>query len=149
MLKNLRHGRRHACLCRPLCRSAGKFPPDARAGVSSIGIGTYLGEPDEETDEAYAQSIRTALLGGINLIDTAVNYRFQRGERTIGKVLGELVAAGEFRREEVVVATKGGYVTFDGKMPANPREWFEEKFVNSGLVGPGELVEGSHCMTPR
>ena len=117
--------------------------------VSSVGIGTYLGEPDEETDQAYAQSIRSALLGGINLIDTAVNYRFQRGERTIGKVLGELVAGGELRREEVLVATKGGYVTFDGTMPPNPRAWFEEKFVSSGLVGPGELVEGSHCMTPR
>ena len=50
--------------------------------VSSVGIGTYLGEPDEATDEAYRQSIRSALLGGINMIDTAVNYRFQRGERT-------------------------------------------------------------------
>jgi len=64
-----------------------------------------------------------------------VNYRFQRGERTIGKVLDELVGAGELRREEVVVATKGGYVTFDGTMPPNPRAWFEEKFVSSGLWG--------------
>jgi aryl-alcohol dehydrogenase-like predicted oxidoreductase len=117
--------------------------------VSSVGIGTYLGEPDAETDQAYAKSLRRALLGGINLIDTAVNYRFQRAERTIGKVLAELVAAGELRREEIVVATKGGYVTFDGTMPPNPRAWFEEKFVSSGLVGPGDLVEGSHCMTPK
>jgi len=117
--------------------------------VSSVGIGTYLGEPDAETDQAYAKSLRRALLGGINLIDTAVNYRFQRAERTIGKVLAELVAAGELHREEIVVATKGGYVTFDGTMPPNPRAWFEEKFVNSGLVGPGDLAEGSHCMTPR
>ena len=117
--------------------------------VSSVGIGTYLGEPDDESDQAYADSIRAALLGGINLIDTAVNYRFQRSERTIGKVMAELVAANRLRREEVVVATKGGYVTFDGAMPPNPRAWFEEKFVSSGLVGPGDLVEGSNCMTPR
>ncbi len=150
MLKNrataedtLAYARRHAEL-------PGNFRPMLGGlSVSSVGIGTYLGEPDEETDQAYAQSIRSALLGGINLIDTAVNYRFQRGERTIGKVLDELVGAGELRREEVVVATKGGYVTFDGTMPPNPRAWFEEKFVSSGLVGPGELVEGSHCMTPR
>ncbi|HLK86976.1 MAG TPA: aldo/keto reductase [Candidatus Binataceae bacterium] len=117
--------------------------------VSSIGIGTYLGEADDETDRAYAESIRRALRGGINVIDTAVNYRFQRAERTIGRVLSELVAAGELRREEVVVASKGGYITFDGAMPSNPRAWFEEKFVSSGIVGPGDLVEGSHCMTPR
>src|SRR5215472_2120686 len=117
--------------------------------VSSVGIGTYLGEPDDETDRAYAESIGRALRGGINLVDTAVNYRFQRAERTIGKVLEDLVAAGELRREEIVVATKGGYITFDGTMPANPRAWFEENFISSGIVGPGDLVEGSHCMTPR
>ena len=150
MLKNrataegtLAYARRYAGL-------PGNFRPMLGGlSVSSVGIGTYLGETDDETDQAYAQSIRTALLGGINLIDTAVNYRFQRSERTIGKVLGELVAAGELRREEVVVATKGGYITFDGTMPPNPRAWFEEKYVSSGMVEPGELVEGSHCMTPR
>lgn len=137
------YARRHAEL-------PGHFRPMLGGlSVSSIGIGTYLGEPDEETDRAYAEAIKTALLGGINVIDTAVNYRFQRGERTIGKVLGELVAAGQLRREEVVVATKGGYITFDGAMPADPRAWFEENFVRSGLVEPGDLVEGSHCMTPR
>jgi aryl-alcohol dehydrogenase-like predicted oxidoreductase len=139
----LAYARRHAELL------ANFRPMLGGLSVSSVGIGTYLGEPDEETDQAYAEAIKTALLGGINLIDTAVNYRFQRGERTIGKVLDELVGSGQLRREEVVVATKGGYVTFDGTMPANPRAWFEEKFVSSGLVRPGELVEGSHCMTPR
>ena len=117
--------------------------------VSSVGIGTYLGEPDEETDHAYEESIKASLRGGINLIDTAVNYRFQRSERNIGKALGELVAAGEIAREEVVVATKGGYITFDGKMPPNPRAWFEEHYVKTGIVAPGELVDGSHCMTPK
>ena len=71
-------------------------------------------------------ALRTALLGGINLVDTAVNYRFQRSERVIGKVIAEMVAARQIRREEVVVATKGGYITFDGEMPPNPREWFED-----------------------
>src|SRR5581483_1511377 len=117
--------------------------------VSSIGIGTYLGDPDDETDAAYVEAIEAALLGGINLIDTAVNYRFQRGERAVGKVLAELIGSGALRREEVVVATKGGYLTFDGAMPPNPRAWFEEHFVRSGLVGPQDLVEGAHCITPR
>jgi aryl-alcohol dehydrogenase-like predicted oxidoreductase len=117
--------------------------------VSSIGIGTYLGDPDDETDAAYVEAIEAALLGGINLIDTAVNYRFQRGERAVGKVLAELIGSGALRREEVVVATKGGYLTFDGAMPPNPQAWFEEHFVRSGLVGPQDLVEGAHCITPR
>jgi aryl-alcohol dehydrogenase-like predicted oxidoreductase len=127
----------------------GNFRPTLGILVSSIGIGTYLGEPDEETDRAYEEALTAALRGGINLIDSAVNYRFQRSERTIGKVLGELIAAGELKREEVVVATKGGYVTFDGGVPANPRTWFEDHFIKTGIVTPGDLVDGSHCMTPK
>ena len=127
----------------------GNFRPALGVSVSSIGIGTYLGEPDDETDRAYEEAIKASLRGGINLVDTAVNYRFQRSERNIGKVLGELVAAGEIAREQVVVATKGGYITFDGGVPANPRAWFEEHYVKTGIVAPSDLVDGSHCMTPR
>ena len=127
----------------------GNFRSVLGLAISSIGVGTYLGETDEETDHAYEESIRAALRGGINLLDTAVNYRFQRSERTIGKVIAEMVAAGELRREEVVIATKGGYITFDGGVPPNPREWFEEHFVRTGIVSPGDMVEGSHCMTPK
>jgi aryl-alcohol dehydrogenase-like predicted oxidoreductase len=135
---------------------AGRFPElpgnfRSALGVlfSSIGIGTYLGEPDDETDAAYEDSIKASLRGGINLIDTAVNYRFQRSERNIGKALDELVAAGEIAREQVIVATKGGYITFDGEVPPNPRGWFEDHYVKTGIVAPSDLVDGSHCMTPK
>jgi aryl-alcohol dehydrogenase-like predicted oxidoreductase len=127
----------------------GNFRPMLGLSVGSIGIGTYLGESDEATDAAYEEALRAALLGGVNLVDTAVNYRFQRSERAIGKVLGELIGAGSLKREEVVVATKGGYVTFDGDPPPDPRAWFEENYVRKGIVGPGDVVQGSHCMTPR
>ena len=116
--------------------------------VSSIGIGTYLGESDESTDAAYEQALRSALQRGINLIDTAVNYRLQRSERVIGKVIAELVEAGDIKREEIVVATKGGYIPFDSDA-ADPRAWFEAKLVRPGIVGPGDVIQGSHCMTPR
>lgn len=127
----------------------GNFRPMLGCSVTSIGIGTYLGEADEETDRSYEAAIEAALSGGINLVDTAVNYRFQRSERTIGKVLANLTAAGVLRRDEVVVATKGGYVTFDGEVPPDPRGWFEEHFVRTGIIAPSDLVDGSHCMTPK
>jgi aryl-alcohol dehydrogenase-like predicted oxidoreductase len=127
----------------------GNFRPMIGFAVSSIGIGTYLGEPDDETDRAYEGATAAAVRGGINLIDTAVNYRFQRGERTIGKVIAELTNRGELRREELIVATKGGYITFDGEVPPNPRAWFEQHYVRTGIVGPNDMVEGSHCLTPR
>ncbi|MGA9723816.1 MAG: aldo/keto reductase [Candidatus Binatus sp.] len=127
----------------------GNFRTALGVSVSSIGIGTYLGEHDDETDRAYEEAIKASLRGGINIIDTAVNYRFQRSERNIGVAISELVAAGEVAREQVVVASKGGYITFDGEVPPNPRAWFEEHYLKTGIVAPADLVDGSHCMTPK
>jgi aryl-alcohol dehydrogenase-like predicted oxidoreductase len=117
--------------------------------VSSLGIGTYLGDEDAATDAAYADAIRAAVVGGINLVDTAVNYRCQRSERVIGGVIAELSNSGQVRREQIVIATKGGYIAFDGEAPADPRSWFEQNFLRPGIVKPNEVVQGSHCMTPR
>ena len=52
--------------------------------LSSLGIGTYLGNWDEKTDQAYIESIKKFVELGGNVIDTAANYRFQRSERNIG-----------------------------------------------------------------
>jgi len=149
MLKNRATAEATAAYARRFSKLDGNYRPMLGMSVSSIGIGTYLGEHDDQTDAEYQAALRVALLGGINLVDTAVNYRFQRSERCIGKVLKELVGSGELRREEIVVATKGGYITFDGELPPNAREWFNEAYVKPGIIEPGELVEGSHCMTPR
>src|SRR5260370_373057 len=43
--------------------------------LSSLGIGTYLGQPDDKTDGTYAASVIAAVENGLNVIDTAVNYR--------------------------------------------------------------------------
>jgi aryl-alcohol dehydrogenase-like predicted oxidoreductase len=149
MLKNRATAQGTASYASRHADEPGNFRSVLGLAISSVGVGTYLGETDDETDRAYEESIRAALRGGINLLDTAVNYRFQRSERTIGKVIAEMVAAGELKREEIVVATKGGYITFDGEVPPNPRGWFEEHFIRTGIVSPGEMVEGSHCMTPK
>src|SRR6266581_1380531 len=76
---------------------------------SSIGVGTYLGDADDETDARYAESVARAVELGANVIDTAANYRFQRSERSIGAALRQL---GEraFGREEMLICSKGGYL---------------------------------------
>lgn len=134
-------------------RFAAVLPPahfrDFRGlALSSIGLGTYLGEPDPETDRQYREAVIRAVGLGCNVIDSAINYRFQRSERAVGEALRSLFAEGGFRREELVVATKGGYVPFDGGHPANPRAYFTETFVRPGVARPEDLVAGSHCMTP-
>ena len=128
---------------------SGNFRPMFELPASSLGIGTYLGEMDEETDQMYREAVKAAIAGGVNVIDSAVNYRFQRSERSIGAAIREVQEAGGARRDQVIVSSKGGYITFDGEMPANPKEYFDREFVQTGLIGPGELVDNSHCMTPR
>jgi aryl-alcohol dehydrogenase-like predicted oxidoreductase len=115
--------------------------------LSSIGVGTYLGDADDETDARYAEAVTRAVELGANVIDTAANYRFQRSERSIGAALRELTARG-FAREELVICTKGGYLPFDGEPPTDVRRYVEETFVKPGIAGFADIAGGSHCMTP-
>src|SRR5215207_11164118 len=62
--------------------------------LSSIGVGTYLGGWDEETDRSYAEAVKRAVELGANVLDTAANYRFQRSERSIGEALKTLNTGG-------------------------------------------------------
>ncbi len=117
--------------------------------LSSIGLGTYLGEADDATDARYADAAAEAPDTGVNVFDTAINYRHQRSERSIGRALANLADAGELRRDELVVATKGGYVAFDGSLPRDPARWFHETFVASGILHPEDVAAGCHAMTPR
>jgi aryl-alcohol dehydrogenase-like predicted oxidoreductase len=116
--------------------------------LSSIGIGTYLGNADATTDDSYTRSIVRAVQLGVNVIDSAANYRFQRSERSIGKALQQLTNEHGIAREELVICTKGGYLPFDGAPPRNVREYVNETFVKPGIASFEDIVAGSHCMTP-
>ena len=113
--------------------------------ISSLGVGTYLGDPTDEVDEGYREAIVTALEGGCNVVDTAINYRNQRSER----VVREAIEKADVDREEVFVATKGGFIPFDGERPADPAAYVREEFIESGLISPDDLAMGSHAMTPE
>lgn len=115
--------------------------------VASLGLGTYLGEPDDATDAAYVDAIRAALRLGTNLLDTAANYRAQRSERALGRALAAAIAAGDVARDEVIVCSKAGYLPFDGAYPADARRWLHETYVASGLVDATDVV-GGHAMAP-
>jgi aryl-alcohol dehydrogenase-like predicted oxidoreductase len=139
-------------------RYAAKFRGKSAAGyfrqtpsditLSSIGIGTYLGEPDAATDDAYQRSVIAAVDGGINVIDTAINYRLQRSERSIREALRQLMAKG-YSRDEIVICTKAGFLTPDGEMPQDANEYFSREFVSPGVFAPEDIAAGCHCMTPR
>ncbi|HYL96042.1 MAG TPA: aldo/keto reductase [Terriglobales bacterium] len=139
----------------PKLREAGHFrrpqgvPEVGDLWFPSIGLGTYLGEPTAQVDAQYQQAITAALRSGINLLDTAINYRHQRSERNIGAALAELIASGELRRDEVLVCTKAGFLAFDGEMPADMRGYFMREYVQTGILDPQQVAGGSHCMAPR
>jgi len=124
-----------------------QLPAEPQLSISSIGLGTYLGEPDDAMDSNYQTAIWVALQNGINLLDTAINYRHQRSERNIGTALRGLIAAGLVQRDEAVVCTKAGYLAFDGAVPPEAGEYFTREYIDPGIVQRAELV-GMHCIAP-
>ena len=116
--------------------------------LSSIGLGTYLGEATAEADAAYTEAVRLAIASGINLLDAAINYRHQRSERNIGAAIQGMVADGKLQRDEVVICTKAGYLSFDNDVPPNPSAYFRAEFVEKGILKPADLAGGMHCMSP-
>ena len=128
--------------------AAGHFR-DVQGGLvlSSIGIGTYLGEPDRATDEAYKNAVIAAVQGGVNVVDSAINYRLQRSERSVGAAL-KVLTSDEFSRDEIVVCTKAGFLTPDGEMPEDANEYFSREYVERGILRPEDIAAGCHCMAP-
>lgn len=128
--------------------AAGHFREQQGLWLSSLGIGTYLGDADARTDKAYTDAIVAAVESGVNVIDSAINYRFQRSERSIGAALAELGRRG-YTREELVICTKGGFLTPDGDMPADASEYFHKEYVETGLLREGDVAAGCHSMAPK
>src|SRR5690348_10657904 len=103
------------------------FRPVLNLNVSSLGIGTYLGRADEATDAAYTDALLAAAGNGINLFDTAINYRNQRSEKCIAAALKQL------QRDEIVICTKAGFLT-PGAVPSS--------------LDAKDVVGGMHSMAP-
>ncbi len=133
-------------------RHESRLPRHFRAAdglwISTIGLGTYLGEPSAECDRQYSEAVARAVALGVNHFDSAINYRHQRSERSIGAALGTMFEAGTLHRDEVILATKGGFLTFDGDAPGDASAYFHEKFVATGLVKSADVAAGCHVMAP-
>jgi aryl-alcohol dehydrogenase-like predicted oxidoreductase len=117
--------------------------------ISSVGFGSYLGNHDDATDARYQNALKHAVGLGCNHIDTAINYRFQRSERAIGSALETIFKEGHFNRDELIVATKGGYIPFDSKSPSDIGKYLDENFLEPGIASLDDIVSGMHCMTPK
>jgi aryl-alcohol dehydrogenase-like predicted oxidoreductase len=116
--------------------------------LSALGLVTSQGAADAYTDDLVSDAVAGCVALGVNVIDTAINDRFQRSERSIGKALEGLFRQGRLRRDEVLISTKGGFVPYERLPPLNPERYVQERFILPGLLPEEELVDGRHCINP-
>jgi len=115
--------------------------------LSNVGVGTYLGNPDSNTDVLVENAVKQSIVAGINVIDTAINYRFQKAERSVGKAITALISEGKINRDEVFISTKNGYVTNDGDINEDFWSYVNREYVKTGIIKPSDISSGYHCMT--
>ncbi len=115
--------------------------------LSNVGMGTYLGNPDSQTDLLVTDAVKKSILGGINVIDTAINYRAQKAERAVGKAISELITEGKITRDQVFVSTKNGYVTNDADIKEEFWSYVQREYAKRGIISPNDITSGYHCMT--
>ena len=115
--------------------------------LSNIGVGTYLGNADSQTDEAVKNAIKQSILYGVNVIDTAINYRAQKAERSVGKAISELIQEGKISRDQLFLCTKNGYLTNDADVPQEFWDYVKNEYAQKGIISEGDVSSGYHCMT--
>lgn len=117
--------------------------------LSSIGYGTQAGDSTDEVDAIYQLTVAEAVRNGCNVLDTASSYRAQRSEIALGRALADLVTKGECRRDEVVVMSKGGFISYYLNAPDDPVEYIYRHLIRPGIAEPDDLAGGIHCMAPN
>src|SRR5271155_5904649 len=99
--------------------------------VSPVAFGTWQlgGEWGQFDEDEGIAAIRHARGLGINLFDTAQGYGFGASERLLGRALRD---DRDNRRDEIVIATKGGLrMTDDGLVRDSSRAWLRSGVEDS------------------
>lgn len=118
--------------------------------LSSIGIGTYLGEMTGEDDKAVENAVYESVRSGaVNVIDTAINYRAMRSEKSIGRGLSRLINDGIISRDQVFICTKNGYITNDGDYPAiDVMGYVQKMYIATGIIKSEDISSGYNVLNP-
>jgi aryl-alcohol dehydrogenase-like predicted oxidoreductase len=119
--------------------------------LSSVGMGTYLGnlsaQDDADLEKSLCYSIKE---GGINVIDTSINYRSMLSEKCVGRAIGSLIEEDVIDREGVFICTKNGYVTNDGDFSrVDIDTYLESMFLNNNVISRSDLSPAYHIMNPN
>jgi aryl-alcohol dehydrogenase-like predicted oxidoreductase len=127
----------------------GHFRRPDRLWLSSLALGTRNGDPGGVDDVLYRSAVPELLRGGVNLFVTALSDRMHASERNLGAALARAFREGVARRDEVVVATKGGYLTVDPDLVPSghaARRHLISTYVDTGLVDPARVAQGVHSL---
>jgi aryl-alcohol dehydrogenase-like predicted oxidoreductase len=112
--------------------------------LSSLGLGTYLGDSGTAVDRGYVEAGRAFLRAGGNVFDSAANYRGGRSEAALGQLLPGL------DRDSFFISTKAGYLPMsDGRTAEDPRAWFTRVLEGPGVLSADQVVDGCHALTPK
>lgn len=114
--------------------------------LSSLGMGSYLGEITPTARTSYQDAAFKALSSGINVLDTAANYRDQASERDLGSGIRRFIEGGG-ARESFVVSSKAGYLHGDAEAE-DGESWFATEYIDSGILAKNDVVS-SHSLAPR
>lgn len=119
--------------------------------MSSIGIGTYLGEPTQQDDLAVENAVyQSVKSGAVNVIDTAINYRAMKSEKSIGRALLRVVKDGIIARDQVFISTKNGYITNDGDYPnVDVMEYMHRMYIQTEVMSADDISSGYNVMNPN
>ena len=120
---------------------------DFRGGVklSAIGLGTFPGAATDATDQALAEIVFRGITSGLNVIDTAAHYRYGRSLFAIAEGLKRAVAAGIDRRA-LWLMSKGGFVSFSGSAPPDPKAYVQTEIIDKGLASAADCA-GLHVLS--
>lgn len=118
---------------------------------SKLGLGTFNKEPYKEENYVYhyIAAVKEAIENGVNVIDSASNYRYGESEKEIGIAIKELMDEGKITREELILSSKGGFIQLEYPFPKNPYEWIEENVLKPKLASKNEIELDQHCMSPE
>lgn len=118
--------------------------------LSSLGMGTYLGDATDYEDEAIENAIYESVKSGaMNVIDTAINYRAMKSEKSIGRALLRLIRDRIISREQIFISTKNGYITNDGDFPAiGMMEYMQKMYISPGLISQSDISASYNVLNP-
>ena len=82
-----------------------------------MGVGTYANDFNENTDIAMFNAIVDSVMsGGVNVIDTCTSFLHSKSERIVNAALRFLTADQQYKREQLFIGTKSGYIADDADL---------------------------------